>query len=330
MPGIIGRLSTPLSARAREALPPNVMETLDRGQMRLPSEVWSGLTRAQRNIVTDIQQQVDSFSQTTNTPQGPAIRAPAGTHVATESDPVSSSSRVGPNPSTGNDPRAMRELFGNVVNTDGLDALQGQPLLDELRNRFYSRHVSLSYEAAREEMFGSIDNEGGVVDSVYTEREVRTQDIPDANGANGFNTEHTWPQSQLKEAGKDDAVSDLHHLYPTDTEANGKRSNYPFGVPTTVTWSKDGSELGRDAEGRIVFRPPAEHRGDVARAMFWIATAYNLDIPAYEEAVLRQWHDEDPVSQAERTRHDEIAEVQHDQNPFVVLDPSLPDRIDNF
>lgn len=190
-------------------------------------------------------------------------------------------------------------------------------------------HTSLGYDTARDVMLGvtgTFDLTGGMLECVYTGKKV----APDGTRTpNGFNTEHTWPQSQLKAQGKDAAVSDLHHLFPVDTTANGKRANLPFGEVVTEHWRGGGSRLGLDARGVLVFEPPVEHRGNVARAMFWIADAYELDIPPEEEAVLRRWAAADPVDDAERARNQRIAEVQGDLNPFVEH-PSLSEQVDDF
>src|SRR6185436_6342384 len=132
-----------------------------------------------------------------------------------------------------------------------------------------------------------------------------------------------------KAAGKGAAVSDLHHLFPVDTETNGIRSNYPFGWVKNVQWEGHGAQLGTDSKGQIVFTPPERHRGDVARSMFWVAAAYELKIPDDEEAVLKEWDKADPVDDHERRRNEAIAKVQGDENPFVLM-PNLTDKVRDF
>jgi hypothetical protein len=43
--------------------------------------------------------------------------------------------------------------------------------------------------------------------------------------------------------------------------------------------------------------------------MFYFAVAYDHDIPAFEEEILRQWHTADPVDDHERARHEAVEEV---------------------
>ncbi|MCP4502095.1 MAG: hypothetical protein GY822_19225 [Deltaproteobacteria bacterium] len=61
-----------------------------------------------------------------------------------------------------------------------------------------------------------------------------------------MNTEHTFPKSHGVKVLA--ALSDLHHLFPTDDETNGRRASHPFGnVTGKVKFSKDESRLGNDA-----------------------------------------------------------------------------------
>ena len=39
--------------------------------------------------------------------------------------------------------------------------------------------------------------------------------------------------------------ADIHHLFPTDVNANSRRGSYPFGVVTgTPSWTEGGSKQG--------------------------------------------------------------------------------------
>ncbi|MFH1811510.1 MAG: endonuclease [Pseudomonadota bacterium] len=209
---------------------------------------------------------------------------------------------------------------------DKLAGLEGEPLRDAIRQNS-ARHVELGYTEARQVMFGAVDNKQGQVFDVYAGRTIQTQGIPEAGGPGGVNTEHTRPKSTgVKDTA---AVSDLHHLFPTDTEANARRSSLPFGEVETVKWSKGESKLGLDKNGQLVFEPPEAHKGNVARSQFYVSTVYGLKVPDAEEAVLRQWNKLDPVDSAERQRNDAISAYQENRNAFVD-DPELADRIKDF
>jgi deoxyribonuclease-1 len=148
------------------------------------------------------------------------------------------------------------------------------------------------------------------------------------------NTEHTWPQSRFSgRFGKDFQKSDMHHLYPTDSQLNGIRGNNPFGevVKDLKKLKCNGvSRYGQATTGRAeVFEPPKEHKGNVARALFYFSTRYDLPIDPNQEAVLRKWNKEDPVDQDEMTRNEFILSKQGNRNPFVDY-PELADTIADF
>jgi endonuclease I len=203
------------------------------------------------------------------------------------------------------------------------DKLYNSDLKQELYN-LVKNHTCLGYTGARQKMFGEIDNVSGYVECVYTGRLVKTTTIPDGND---MNTEHTWPKSQGAE--NDPALSDLHHLFPTDSETNSRRSNYPFGLVVVVTWSKGNSSLGTDSSNNIVFMPRSEHRGNVARAIFYFAIRYQLPVNNTMEQILKQWNQQDPVDSKERVRTANISQYQHNRNPFIDH-PEYVDRIDDF
>jgi endonuclease I len=91
-----------------------------------------------------------------------------------------------------------------------------------------------------------------------------------------------------------------------------------------------------DSSSLTVFQVRSERQGDIARAHFYFAVRYDRSIDAREEAVLRQWHENDPVvgvgetaPSREQIRNDRIEDVQNNRNPFVDC-PALVDRISNF
>ena len=189
----------------------------------------------------------------------------------------------------------------------------------------HQTHMTIPYANARHEIFSNIDNDGGVVEGVYTGQTIRTSSIPDPTK---FNTEHTWPQSRGSDTGPPE--SDLHHLFPVTATVNKKRSNYHFGdVTMQVDWSGGGSKRGENSRGDYVFEVRDEHKGNAARATFYFAVIYRKNIPSTEEQVLRQWHKNDPVDQAERTRNNAIDKVQSSRNRFVDY-PSLVGNISDF
>jgi len=183
---------------------------------------------------------------------------------------------------------------------------------------------SLNYRDARVKMFGKIDNHNGKVCSVYSKECIKTKSIPNHRV---MNAEHTWPKS--KGAGKKPAVSDLHHIFPANSEVNSIRSSYPFCEVSKTQWTNNMSSLGSAQGLGTCFEPPVEHRGEVARAMFYFAVRYGKKISSYEERWLRKWHNDDPVDQNEIDRNSEILQIQGNSNPFIDQ-PGLVEVIEDF
>lgn len=198
----------------------------------------------------------------------------------------------------------------------------------EQRIRALRQHSGLGYDRAREAMYGSIDNEQGVITCVYTGQTI-SQSFGNGSTPSGYSAEHTWPQSLGAEF--EPAKSDLHHLYPATQSANSRRSNLPFCEVGTSTWDQGGSSLGKDKNDAAIscFEPRDEHKGVVARALFYFAVAYDHDIDPTQEAWLRAWHTRFPPTASERARNDDIAARQGSRNIFIDR-PELVDQISDF
>lgn len=169
-----------------------------------------------------------------------------------------------------------------------------------------------------------------------------------------YNREHSIPKSWFNE--KTPMYSDLVHLVPTDGKVNGMRSNYAFGEVNVSTYShsfperKDGygnviqnsgvSRLGSpksingcSTNETIVFEPDDQYKGDFARIYYYFATRYQgvaasgsgsaifsnnyPYLTAYGKALLKKWHEQDPVSQKEIDRNNGIESCQNNRNPYV-------------
>lgn len=193
-------------------------------------------------------------------------------------------------------------------------------------------HTALGYNTARDRMYGNIDNVGGEVECIYTGRKA-TFNTRSGATANNFNCEHTWPQSKFSEA--DPMVSDINHLFSSDEAANGKRSNYPFGVVTSASWTVGGSKYGSGYGGQTVFEPRDEHKGDCARAMLYFITRYPnnygsfwADSP-YQEAAFRDWNKRFPPTAKSKARNNGVQQYQGNRNPFIDH-PEFVERIASF
>ena len=198
--------------------------------------------------------------------------------------------------------------------------LKDEALKEALRKD--RQHDELSYIKARAQLFGEVDGNGRKAECRYTGKMVTYIKQPLPNKAA---VEHAWPITRLPEA----ARSDLHLMFVTQPEARLARANLHYGKVLVPVWSSGGSRSGVGTRGLPVFEVRPEQRGDVARAMFYTATMYGLSLPEYEEKLLRQWHEDDPVSKEEQERNARVARAQRSTNPFV-LHPSLTQRIGNF
>lgn len=214
----------------------------------------------------------------------------------------------------------------------------GEDLVQFLRQN-YRPTQRLNYGRAREKMFTEIDNRGGRVRCVYTGAELATTRVPNHTV---MNTEHTWPRSKFREQLPMDA--DLHHLFPTLSQPNNRRGSFPFAeIPDRDTqswWLSNNPQSNRPAQSDIdnysesingAFEPREDHKGNVARAMFYFWVIYrNNDIqPQFISSqlpTLAQWHINDPVDATETARNAAIQAFQGNENPFVV-DSTLVQRV---
>lgn len=167
------------------------------------------------------------------------------------------------------------------------------------------------------------------------------------SGHDALNIEHCLPKSwwtnDAKEVKYTTAFSDLHHLNPSDANANNKKGSVPLGVCSSSVWTNGLVFFGAPMSGfgggaTSVFEPADEYKGDFARAYFYMLTYYGAINwnPAYEgknalvfnqggevglqpwfSEMLLKWSDEDPVDAAEENRNEIIAEIQKNRNPYV-------------
>ena len=75
--------------------------------------------------------------------------------------------------------------------------------------------------------------------------------------------------------------------------------------------------------------PPRTHKGDAARAIFYMSVRYWMPIPNAMEADLPDWHRADPPTGEERTRNGKIEKLQGNRKPFVDH-PEFVDEIGDF
>lgn len=215
-----------------------------------------------------------------------------------------------------------------------------------LRNNWYNGfHNTLGYSSARQEMYSYVDNEAGQVYCVYTGFH---QDAEFTSYLNPINAEHTVPQSFFDSA--EPMKSDLHHLFPTHQEVNTARSNLPFaeindsftdkwfigtndGITQTTSIPNTNIDQYSELNTNSSFEPREDHKGNVARAIFYFFTMYPTQAGSLGDVAdletLYQWHLDDPVDAQEIIRNNKTQEVQGNYNPYIYT-PDLVDKAWGF
>lgn len=146
-----------------------------------------------------------------------------------------------------------------------------------------------------------------------------------------INIEHVFPMSWVtwtlkcgdREACRENSAlfnkieADLHNLFPARKDINKIRRSRPFGLIPGERRDFAACDFEVDAKSNRV-EPRDAVRGDIARAMFYMAEKYDLEIRSKQYRVLKQWDREDPVSEEEKQRNTLIAHLQGKPNPYIV------------
>ena len=94
-----------------------------------------------------------------------------------------------------------------------------------------------------------------------------------------------------------------------------------MGEVVTVTSQNGLGKFGKDASGKTVYEPKDSHKGDAARAMFYMCIAYNgiggnnwslgaITAAQQNDSILKKWHFQDLPNAHEIARHEYVASVQ--------------------
>ena len=189
----------------------------------------------------------------------------------------------------------------------------------------------------------------------------------DSHNADGTNREHVWCQSRGFKApsgAKGPAGTDVHHLISGDGYVNQSiHNNYPYGFVKVASATGNQAYTANNKRGTAlhtfsgkdqcdtVFEPQDSDKGDIARAIFYMAARYNnlsgsdiitqyepnLTVANYATSNgdkedssathpvamgilqdLLAWNKMDPVDEYEKYRNDLIyRNFQGNRNPFV-------------
>jgi len=146
----------------------------------------------------------------------------------------------------------------------------------------------------------------------------------------GLNVEHVFPMSwvtreldcgtrrECRRYNKrfNQIEADLHNLFPSRTDLNDARGSFPFGSVKGESRRYGGCDFEVHFKQRKVEPRPAV-RGDIARAMFYMAESYGFTIFKRQGRMLARWHQDDPPDASERRRNDAIERLQGNRNPFI-------------
>ena len=154
-----------------------------------------------------------------------------------------------------------------------------------------------------------------------------TRDSVNKNAASSWNREHVWPQSNSNNNwGTDRGGADILHIRPTYNKTNETRGNTKYGDN-----NKSGPEYYNNMlfayTGGSYFEPLDAVKGDVARIIMYLWTAYN-GYPGYSSLnilnvfqsydVLLKWHTQDKPDALEGNRNNYAeSSIQKNRNPFV-------------
>lgn len=228
---------------------------------------------------------------------------------------------------------AMEYSSLNVTNTNFLTALSAK--IFPHSSVFYG-----NYDETMIKLFTARDTTNGdkVINCVYSgENYVYTEPMTWNYMSREHSYCHQWMPSNPADNPERQEYNDQHHLFPTNqNDVNAVRSNYPMGEVVAQSGSYLLAKWGTDVNGHNVFEPRANHKGDFARAIMYMATAYNgqmkgsvvmdwrLKNPisatiAYgqDQNILKKWHYQDLPDAYEISRNDFLDSLQGNRNPFI-------------
>ena len=117
--------------------------------------------------------------------------------------------------------------------------------------------------------------------------------------------------------------ADLHNLYPIILELSNAFYDSDFGEIEGEDWRIENCDYERK-NGTI--EPRTLAKGNIARAIFYMHTRYNLPIKKETLDILKKWNHEDPPSRQEQIRNSKIELIQGNRNPYID-NPSLADKL---
>jgi endonuclease I len=217
---------------------------------------------------------------------------------------------------------------------DNAQGLSGQALKAALHD-IIDGHTSISYTAvtdALKVLDEDPDNSDNLI-LIYKQTSLPKSDF--GTGADDWNREHVWPKSHGDFGTTMPTGTDLFNLRPADASVNNSRGEKDFDdCQATGTQHPEATQCYYTTDA---WEPPDAVKGDIARAIFYMEVRYEGDngevdlemddqytstssSPGYlgVRSTLLQWHEDDPVDNAEQARNNTIYNnYQANRNPFI-------------
>lgn len=232
---------------------------------------------------------------------------------------------------------------------DNAQGITGDELKDSLNN-IISGHTEYPYSSSNTDVWDILkaaDYDPDTTDNVilfYTGWSVDA--AQEYNNGAGWTKEHIWAKQHGDFGITLGAGTDCHNLRPADGSTNSAKNNRWFDEAPDEYKDESGyvgsadSLTGNywdDSDSLWIWEPRDEVKGDVARALFYMAVRYegengepdlelvdtlpannNTTEPIHAKlSTLLQWHNDDPVDDFERRRHDTVYNYQQNRNPFI-------------
>ena len=238
---------------------------------------------------------------------------------------------------------AQKEYYTSV------DGVKGGAALKTALHELIKDHKKISYGSGEDKTWGAFYT----TDAVVENGKRRVLDMYSAekryfgskgSAVSGMNIEHSVAKSWWG-GNQNNAYCDIHHLNPSDQNANSRKSNYPLGELTSVSWENGVTFVGKaniDGKSQNAYEPCDEYKGDFARVFMYMFTCYqdltweytwmNYEKSTYPTLkpwaveLLLKWHKQDPVSEKEVNRNNAVYAVQGNRNPFIDY-PQLADYV---
>jgi deoxyribonuclease I len=116
--------------------------------------------------------------------------------------------------------------------------------------------------------------------------------------------------------------ADLHNLYPVWQTVITHRYDFRFGLVNGEDWRFDDCDLEWKSG---IIEPRQIARGNIARAMLYMHSRYDIPVDSASLALFKVWNRIDPPSKQEKVRNNRIERLQGNRNPYIDK-PSLAEQ----